>query len=208
MALVTAEEATELSRPYHALWAEAHAYAERYWWDLVRQGAPDLFMAAAGEPGTRATVLHALITSYVERELTSRGVVTTRSRGFFVQPILSGSAAAAVRFKHLDGAMLPQNQPSDQQRMVDRQEFEDSFADELLLMGMTGIPTWLTCGYRVSPAETAISELVLGCYYDHKPIYLINLHTLHQEIALTLPGFDPPLPRIVSRRDRVESDSE
>jgi hypothetical protein len=208
MALVTAEEATELTRPWYDLWAEAVAYAERYWWDLVRQDAPDLFNAAAGEPGTRATVLHALITSYVERKLTSRGVFTTRSRGFFVQPIMGQSAAVTVRFKLLDSAKLPQNQPSDQQLMVDHQEFEDSFAQELILMGMTGVPTWLTCGYQVSPAETGISELLLGCYHNRRAIYLINLHTLHQEIPLTLPGFEPPEPKIVSRRDRAESATE
>lgn len=208
MALVTAEEAADLTRPWHVLWAEAVAYAERQWWDVARQEVPDLFIAAGAEPGARATVLHALLTNYVERELTARGVFTTRSLGFFVQPISGASAAAAVRFKLLDGAMLPQNQPSDQQRMVDRQEFDDSFVQQLTLNGMTGIPTWLTCGYRVSPAETGISDLVLGCYYDRKPIYLIDLHTLHQEVALTLPGFEPAEPKIVSRRDRAQSDSE
>ncbi|MEI2704073.1 MAG: hypothetical protein V9E89_02170 [Ilumatobacteraceae bacterium] len=199
--LLTFDNARELTLPFHDAWVQAHLESWALWSKQLTENSE---FVKALTPGDRYLILHRHVTDRAARYLEGR-VTSTDKLDFFAQ-IVRGQAL--VRFKHLDTDLKTRNYPTDQQKHLDQQAYTDRLVKQLALEGVEGLPTVVTCGYTLNPAEDGISRIVLTCR-NPRLLWCISLYDSEAGTGggdLDVPSFPsmpPAPPRIISTRTKV-----
>jgi hypothetical protein len=204
--LLSQERAQAITKPYHSLWREAHAKAEKQWWQTLRQSDPKGFVDLGAT--ARATVMHDWITGHIERSGGS-SVVTSTRLGFFVQLVSGSKGTALVRFKLLDRQMRTRNHISDQQDILDVHQLTPPMMGQLSLDGLEEQTTLLTCGYQLTQDETSISRVLMVCHLQRQVAYWYDVVNGAGQEVLALPRLaPPPQSHVRSRRSKEETEAE
>lgn len=198
-------DAWNLTSPYHHTWHDAHTSAMKGWNDIA-QNHPEFVKPL--RPAEKYAVLH----RHVADHLAAReggDVRYTERLGFSALLI---SDVALIRFKHLTGEFRHRVYPTNQQKHLGRQEFTEPMMEQLSLEGIAAPPTVLTLGYMETPAGDAISRVLVVCrtpglyyYYDVPPG---STGVGAGPAVHTLPGCDPPGPRVISAREEKRRSDE
>jgi hypothetical protein len=199
-------EAVELTTPYHEVWEAAHRHAWRLWHDRLLDD-PTFFKPLTS--ADRYALIHRHICDYVGRHLEGRASFAP-SLDFFAQII---DNRALVRFKHVDDDFRPRNYRTDQQQHLDRQQFTDRVAEQLILDGFAPTMTVLTVGFTLTPGEEDLSQISVICR-NPKLLYSYSLLETGEGFGdggvdvQPFPRMDPPGPRVVSRRPAQSTETD
>lgn len=194
MRILTKAEAQAVTAPCHEVWVDAHVHAWGLWRDRLLNDPEFVKPLTAAD---RYTILHRHICDHVSRHLEH---VPIPQLDFFAQ-VLDGRVL--VRFKHVDTDLRPRSYPTDTQQQLDRQEFTPHIESQLALDGF-GPMTVLTVGYTLVPGEDELSQVVVICRSPEVrfwyPLFGAVEGTGDGIDVASMPGMEPPGPRVVSRR--------
>lgn len=214
--LLTEAEARELLREVEQPFVAGHLHAWQQWERLrtvcAQADAADLLVPLSAT--TRANFLNNHCVAHVVEELGPHldpiRVRVVDVQGLSCILVMDGDRAALVRFKFLGPDLLPRNVATEQQRSVDRQEWDPDLLTALDVPG-TVPPTWLVCGYRLTEDETAVAAVHLLCKQNGSLEWTYVIHGSEGKsgvvVDFPLPGSPPRISRIVSKRKRARKPS-
>lgn len=210
--LLTEDEARELLRDVERPFVAGHLHAWQQWERLraVCTGAEAADLLLPLSATTRANFLNNHCVAHVVGELGPLlhplKVKVVDVHGFLCILVMEDDRAALVRFKFLGPDLLPRNVATEQQRSVDRQEWDPDLLTGLDLPG-TVRPTWVFCGYRLTEDETAVATIHLLCKQNGSLEWQYIIHgdggTGEVVVDFPLPGSPPRASRVVSKRKRA-----
>lgn len=193
MKLLTRTEAEKATAEFHEMYVSAHMTAWDRWSDHLTKD-PEFFEPLA-DASTRFQILNRHIVSEVEKAIPN----TIRVPGGLPTLFHVIDGKATVRFKHLNGRDLkPIYNSTERQDRLMEQAYTGQLMNQLQLAGVDEPLTALICGYRLTPGEDAIAEVVIAC---HTPTLIYHFPLTGGEGAemLSFPTIEPPQPRVISR---------
>ena len=191
--LVTAEQAQELTEPFHRLWIDAYHLAEKRIW-VLRDFDSEAFLAY--EPPTLARMTRDHVVRAVSR---GEKVVGSSALGTFTQIINGEDLSLLIRFKELDKDLRRFNHTSGRQDGLDLHQYN---VDDFALLsddGLERVPTLLSCGYVRDFDIIGISRIVVVCHWGRTPLWRYDLEDGSVQEVVQFPNVEPPQSTVVSR---------
>ncbi len=206
--LLEEAEARDLLGDLEGVFVEGHLHAWRQWQRLQavcqRGDAADLLVPLTAT--TRANFLNnhcvANVVNALERQQGPTKARALDLDGINCVLVTDPTRAAVVRFKHLGPDLLPRNVATEQQRRLDRQEWDEDLFADLDLPDITP-PTWLVCGYRLTADELNVGSVHLVCAQNRNVEWECVLHGgdgIAAVVNIPLPGSPRRTSRVVSSR--------
>jgi hypothetical protein len=190
------KEVSDLLEPLRPILTAAHLGAAKRFREVAER-FPDT--VAALNERERANFLHGQI-----RSLVSIGVEPLEGAevtAWDVDTVAVGSNLL-VRFKFL-GNGEPANVPTEQQRLLARQQYNQDTLDLLALSGITEPPTTVTCGYTLNGMEIGRVLIQRDCKGHDRWSYDIYGGSTVSE-PLHLPGVEEAKPAVVRSRKKEQ----
>jgi hypothetical protein len=184
----------DLLEPLHPILTAAHLGAAKRFREMAEQ-FPDTVVAL--NERERANFFHGQI-----RSLVSIGVEPLEGAevtAWDVDTVAVGSNLL-VRFKFL-GNGEPANVPTEQQKLLARQQYKQETLDLLALSGITEPPTTVTCGYTLNGMEIGRVLIQRDCKGHDRWSYDIYGGATVNE-PLLLPGVEEAKPAVVRSRKK------
>jgi hypothetical protein len=201
--LLTPDLAKRLTEPFHQLWVDAYRHAEKTMRSL-REFDSEAFLAY--EPPTVARMTRDHTVRKVKMDDT---VIGSQALGTFTQILNGDDGSALIRFKELDTELRRFNHKSGRQDGLDRQTFDGDDYGQLVLDGLSGPVTLLTCGYVRDFDILAISRIVMVCHWGRAALWSYDLESGASYEVQPIPGItEPPQSTVRSRTRKEETEAE
>ncbi|HKZ29751.1 MAG TPA: hypothetical protein VJ482_08940 [Acidimicrobiia bacterium] len=189
MKLLTMEEATEVTAPFHDAYLDAHYVAWERWSKRLTR---DPEFTKPLDSSARYKILNCHIVDEIEKRVPN-SVRVNGGPGMLMQIIPD---RATVRFKHLWGADL---RPRYHSTIRQDELVQHAYTEELLgQLQITEPTTPLVCGFTLDPGEHKISRVVIVCHYRDLLLYDIPLLGGGGAEMITFPGLEPTGPTVSS----------
>jgi hypothetical protein len=143
--VISLDTARDRIEPIEGLLIEAHKTAAANWRTLLTEQPA---LALPLDKTTRANFLHCHITSEIGRGIERLGDVKANDKLDFYALMIGQDIL--LRFKYIGHDGTPRNVPTERQKLLARQQYDEAMV--LALTGDTSIapPTLLTCGYTLT----------------------------------------------------------
>jgi hypothetical protein len=203
--LLTPDQAKRLTEPFHPLWVDAYRHSEKKMLAL-RDYDAESFLAF--EPPTVARMMR---DHTVRKVRADEKVLGSDALATFTQILSGEDGSALVRFKELDTELRRFNHKSGRQDGLDRHAVDSDDYGQLVLDGLKGNFTILTCGYVRDFDILVVSRIVVVCHWGRTPLWSYNPETGAAHEVQPLPGLiEPPQSTVrpVTRQEGAVDEAE
>ncbi len=197
--VLTFPEVQERLDPLHDALVEAHLGAAKRYRE-VAGSHPEVI--AALNSTERANFLHGQVRSLVGAGVEPISGVNVTNWDVFT---IAVGVNLLVRFKFL-GNGNPANVKTEQQRLLERQQYKEEAMDVLALAGITQPPTIVTCGYTFDGFDIGRVLIQRDCRGHDRWTYDIYGGLSFTE-PLTLPGTVEAVPAVIRSTKKPASEA-